>query len=291
MIGFPPKRILVAYDLSDASRIAWRHAAAVAERCGASLEIVCVDPWVPGVEVVPPPDLTRMRIRSMRAEIRGAIGEGPRITILQGDPAAGILGLARTRRAGLIVVGAHNRSGFKRALLGSVAEAVIRSSSFPVLVARGPVRPVRSILVPVNFTNYAQYGLVYAAYAAAAMKARLTALHVDEESAGIGTSELALCRIFHRLPLEIRRNCRPKPEVAYGDVVEGILKKESSHDWLVMVAHKKNFLKDALFGTTVEKLLRRSPIPMLSVPAPRRPFSFVGFNRRPAEMERAPAAR
>jgi nucleotide-binding universal stress UspA family protein len=279
MIFFPPKRILVAYDLSDASRLAWQHAVALAGRCGALLEIVHVDPWEPSGDLVPLPDVTPMRIRAIRAQIRAVVGEGTKITILQGDPTAGILGLARTRRAGLIVVGTHGRSGFKKALLGSVAEAVIHSSSVPVLAVRGPVKPIRSILVPVNFTNYSEYGLAYAAGAASALKTGLTALHVDEESAGIGNSQLRLYKLLHRLPLEIRRNCRPKAEAAYGDVTEAILKEERAHDWLIMVAHKKAFVADALFGTTVEKMFCRSSIPILAVPTPRRPFTFGKSNR------------
>jgi len=35
----------------------------------------------------------------------------------------------------LLVVGTHGRRGFKRALLGSVAEKLVRSSPVPVLTA------------------------------------------------------------------------------------------------------------------------------------------------------------
>ena len=38
----------------------------------------------------------------------------------------------------LIVIGSHGRQGLGRALLGSVAEAVLRSSPVPVLVVRSP---------------------------------------------------------------------------------------------------------------------------------------------------------
>jgi nucleotide-binding universal stress UspA family protein len=36
----------------------------------------------------------------------------------------------------LVVVGSHGRTGFRRVLLGSVAEKIVRHAGCPVLVAR-----------------------------------------------------------------------------------------------------------------------------------------------------------
>jgi len=44
-------------------------------------------------------------------------------------------------RADVIVIGTHGRGGFKRLMLGSVADQVIRSSPIPVLVVRGQDHP------------------------------------------------------------------------------------------------------------------------------------------------------
>ncbi len=267
MIRFPPKKILVAYDLSDVSRAAWRHAAALAAKCGAALEAVYVEPWQMGVDLMPPPDLTPAHVRALRAKIRAVVGDGPAITILQGDPAVRLLNAVRRRRPDLIVVGTHARKGLKRALLGSVAEAVIRASPVPVLAARGRVRVIRSILAPVNFTAYSEYGLAYAAAAAAVLSARLAALHVTGDPIWSGNLRYRLSNLFHRLPPEVRKACRPRAETAIGATVQGILHARRGHDWIVLVAHEKSLLKDAFFGTTLEQVLRRSSIPVLSVPA------------------------
>jgi nucleotide-binding universal stress UspA family protein len=53
-----------------------------------------------------------------------------------GSPSAEIVKAAREWPADLIVIGSHGRSGFQRALLGSVAEEVMRHASCPVLVVR-----------------------------------------------------------------------------------------------------------------------------------------------------------
>jgi nucleotide-binding universal stress UspA family protein len=46
--------------------------------------------------------------------------------------------LAGEKKADLIVIGTHGRRGLARALLGSVAENVIRTATVPVLVIHGP---------------------------------------------------------------------------------------------------------------------------------------------------------
>lgn len=270
MIRFPPKRILVGYDLSDASRTAWRHAAALAGSCGAELEAVYVEPWQAGVEMMPPPVLTPAGARRLRAEVRRRVGEGPKITILHGDPARRILDLARLHRPDLIVVGTHGRKGLQRALLGSTAEALIRLSPVPVLAARGKVRTIRSILAPVNFTPYSEYGFAYAAAAAAVLSARLKALHVTDDPVWSGNPQYRLSNLIHRLPAKVRKGCRPETEAAVGDAVKGILKARRGQDWIVLVAHGKSLIKDAFFGTTLEQVLRRSSIPVLAVPVPSR---------------------
>jgi len=270
MIRFPPKKILVAYDLSDVSRLAWKHAAALAAACGAALECVYVEPWQAGVDLMPPPPLAPPAARQLRGMIREKVGPGHRIAILHGEPAQRILELARRHRVDLIVVGTHGRKGFRRAMLGSTAEAVIRRSPVPVLAARGKVRAVRSILSPVNFTPYSEYGFAYAAAASAVLSARCTVLHVTDDPIWSGNLRFRLSGLVKRLPEKVRKGVRPTAEAAVGGAVNGILKARRGQDWIVLVSHAKSLVKDAFFGTTLEQVLRRSSIPVLSVPAPSR---------------------
>ncbi len=272
MIRFPPEKILVACDLSDVSRTAWRHASALAARCGAALEVVYVEPWDIGVDALPPPEPTPAHLAALRAEVRAVVGSGAKVTVLNGDPADRILDWARRHRPDLIVVGTHGRKGLKLALLGSVAETIIRSSPVPVLAARGPVRAIRAILAPVNFTAYSDYGFAYAAAAAAALRARLKVLHVTDDPVWSGNLGYRLSVLLKRLPARVLSACRPSTLTAVGEAVPGILKARRGQDWIVLVTHEKSLIKDAFFGTTLEQVLRRSPVPVLSVPAPARPL-------------------
>jgi len=54
--------------------------------------------------------------------------------VVDGEPAPRILEHAAEHD--LVVMGTHGRTGLKRAFLGSVAEAVIRASTVPVMVVK-----------------------------------------------------------------------------------------------------------------------------------------------------------
>jgi nucleotide-binding universal stress UspA family protein len=56
-----------------------------------------------------------------------------------------ILSIAKNWRADLIVIGSHGRGGIARALLGSVAEGVMRRASVPVLVMHVTAQAATSV--------------------------------------------------------------------------------------------------------------------------------------------------
>lgn len=56
--------------------------------------------------------------------------------LLKGTPAADIVSVAQQLECDLIVMGTHGRTGIAHALMGSVAESVIRTSPIPVLTVR-----------------------------------------------------------------------------------------------------------------------------------------------------------
>ena len=57
-------------------------------------------------------------------------------TVLTGRPTDSIAGYAPTERFDLIVMGTHGRTGLSHALLGSVAECVVRNAPCPVMIVR-----------------------------------------------------------------------------------------------------------------------------------------------------------
>jgi nucleotide-binding universal stress UspA family protein len=70
--------------------------------------------------------------------------EGLVVTTASGitsSPATGILDLVRDPAVGMVALATHGRGGLQRALLGSVADKIIRGTDRPVLVYRPPAPP------------------------------------------------------------------------------------------------------------------------------------------------------
>jgi nucleotide-binding universal stress UspA family protein len=65
-------------------------------------------------------------------------GAGFHVELVQGPPAQVITEAAERGHHDLIVVGAHGNRGFRRLLLGSVAESTVRHAHCSVLVVHGP---------------------------------------------------------------------------------------------------------------------------------------------------------
>lgn len=59
--------------------------------------------------------------------------------VRRGDPAAEVLQMIQECNCDLIVMGTHGRTGLSRLLVGSVAEAVLRKATCPVLTVKAPV--------------------------------------------------------------------------------------------------------------------------------------------------------
>jgi nucleotide-binding universal stress UspA family protein len=58
--------------------------------------------------------------------------------LAEGEPDETILRVARESNCDLIVMGTHGRTGLRRALMGSVAEQVVRLATCPVLTVNSP---------------------------------------------------------------------------------------------------------------------------------------------------------
>jgi nucleotide-binding universal stress UspA family protein len=119
------RNILFATDFSAPSRLAGRIAADLARHFGARLHVLHVVP--PATDPTP----ATPSLRAAVAELEAA----PSVVTASatGRAASEIVTYARRNAIDLIVLGTHGRTGFSRALLGSVAEAVTRRAGCPVM--------------------------------------------------------------------------------------------------------------------------------------------------------------
>jgi nucleotide-binding universal stress UspA family protein len=140
----PYRRALVAVDLSDASRRAADLALALVARDASELRLlhayhVAFEGWLAEAaareyrQVIAAEAERRL---AGFAELLAAAGVAQSATVQEGDPRAAILREAVRGRAELVVLGTHGRSGVAHALLGSVAEWVMRCAPCDVAVTR-----------------------------------------------------------------------------------------------------------------------------------------------------------
>ena len=146
-------RILVPTDFSATADAALDYAYGLAERFGASLELLHVldDPFVVDgmaaeAYIAEGPALRTAMLQEAEERLRHRASpraDVPDIKteVLFGHGARTIAEYAADRGVDLIVMGTHGRTGFAHLLLGSVAEQLVRTASCPVLTVRQPRIP------------------------------------------------------------------------------------------------------------------------------------------------------
>ena len=265
---FPARRILVPDDFTPASACAWEWAGRFAA-ASAPLESLFVWELPPAPPMgLPAPALSPRVRKQLQERMREERPQAKLWTVETGDAVSGIL--RRARHADLVVMCSHGRTGLARAAFGSVTEAVVRESPVPVLVAHGGGRPVRSVLAPVIGRPYAYRGLLLAAETAAFLGAELALLHVSPPGVREGNPRFAINGMLERLPKALRERSRPRLVLRGGEPISAILAESKRHDLVVLTAHRKSLLGDLVLGTTVERVLRHSPAPVLAAPSGRR---------------------
>lgn len=295
-------RILCPVDLSEASRQALEHAAALASRYKAQLTVLHVYnvppppvaasglpgavPLLPRIE----PDEVIPQVRQFCESARRPADVPPEVLVVEGYPARTITQQAQTINADLLVMGTHGRGGFDRLFLGSVTEKVMRSTDVPVLTVpphgRAPGAGLyHTILCPVDFSDASTLALEYALLLAKeAEDARLVLLHVVEpfpeqlQAASIAHLErddrVRLVEETTRLlaqavPEQARTWCKPEIHVAFGKASREIVRvaADCSADLIVLGVHGRGAIDRWIFGSTTPRVVRESASPVLTVRA------------------------
>jgi nucleotide-binding universal stress UspA family protein len=287
------RTILHPTDLSEPSEAALAVARSLAEEGGDRLVILHVlpDAVAAGVDVVLPIDPEAAR--AALAEVQPPAGPEGRVCSLetlvsQGEPAQEILRVARQTGADLIVMGSQGRSGLARAILGSVAEHVLRGASCPVLVVRPPARgsgPLRfrTILVPTDFSAGAEAALREAVALALVHGGRIAVLHIphadepavwvyDRMAGGEADPDLLLARLERRTAPYRAQN----PQVLFehrlreGSPAEEILREAEARrpDLIVLGTRGRSGLDRMLMGSVAEEVIRGAACPVLAVRHP-----------------------
>ena len=172
------KRILVPLDGSSRAEQAIPVAARIARALGDSVTLlrVVTTPATNAKETINADLSEATAYLEKIATSDELVGIPTEVKALFGAAAPTILTAAQSFHTNIIVMCSHGYTGFKRWVLGSVADKVTHYSPVPVLVLRegGPVpaaavqQPVR-VLVPVDGSPLSEAVLEPAAYLAAAL--------------------------------------------------------------------------------------------------------------------------
>lgn len=278
---------MVALDLSDSSLAALKSARALADERGATLAVVHVaahysdvQPFFPqsyGPNMTHHLELERLARDTLERELAQVEGCNDVERFFEiGTPYAEIVRRAEAWNADLIVVGSHGKTGVSRALLGSVAEHVVRLAHCAVLVSR-PAAGSGVVLAATDLSDPSLPAVAAAAEEARRRGARLTVVHAMESSiAAYGAPAAALFGSTVPVPSpEDQRLVREwlmtvlgdamrrfgadgEPLVVEGGVVASVVRavEERRADLLVIGTHGRTGLSRLLLGSVAEKLVR-----------------------------------
>jgi nucleotide-binding universal stress UspA family protein len=297
------KRIMFATDFSRWARRAEDYACALACSWRASLTVLCVAEFQPGLNPDYPinqqylADLLKTA-SSQLVDIKGrAERRGIAVTtrVATGIPSEEVITAAQAEDSDLIVVGTRGKTGLAHVLLGSTAERVIRGAPCPVLAVRtdpadtedGSVlsKPVtlERILVPVDFSDCSLDALAYASVVAQQAGASLMLLHVLEPvSYGLDFT-LGQSKARHlevetwKKRLEELASSLQRPNMAVefrlrgGAPADSILDSAQTLpcDLIVMGTHGRRGISHAISGSVAEAVLRKARCPVIAVRSPK----------------------
>lgn len=290
----PFRNIAAATDFGGPSAHALRAAAAIAAKLSAELTLIhVVEPIVAlyPITLAPGPETleaaAKCELDAIAAREGGEIARARR-AVLHGLPAVEIGAFVEANAIDLVVSGTHGRKALARWMIGSVAERILRSSRVPVVIVHEAARPFRRILATTDFGASSSRAVELAGAFAAAHSARLTLLHVAEESWPVypvtGAAAVPYPLIVGPPPAEIESAARRRLDVVSANLRtlapehDSVLRRGSAwaeivaeaedgdYDSVVVGTHGRTGPARWLLGSVAEKVVRSCRPPVLVVP-------------------------
>lgn len=286
--------VVVGIDFSESSDRALEVAMAVSTSAGAPLELVHV--WnthrVFGSEE-PSPDVEywfrdqKDRIaRRLREKVTKLQDSGLSTTcrVVEGVPSQMLPKIARSNRAGLLVVGRRGAASLPHVLLGSVSERVTYLADCPVLIVPKETISVECpnrLIVGIDFSDASN-----AAYRAAldlADRMRipqgLVLIHTrpgERDLYDQDSTELTYEKMYPSLSSDLEREANTperngievNTQVVQGPTPQTILGAAEAHacDWIVVGVQGRTALAALMMGGSTDRILKLADRPVLVVP-------------------------
>lgn len=270
-------RVLIPLDGSELGDRILERMKPIAKQGSATLELLAVIPEDASEQA-------RKHLQRIQLKLKEE-GFNAEYHIRSGDPATEILRAADQFQPELIAMSSHGRSGIARWVFGSVAERVLQRAKHPVLIANpggldaapeDVAKPFKTVLVPLDGSKRGAEILPVVTEIAKAYDAEVVLLHVGPAATTgaplvmpaidtLPTSEEAAALIEPaRVQLE-KDGINVRVITAFGEPAEQILEAVAANgaDLVAMATHGHTGLERWVFGSTAEKLVRHSPVPIL----------------------------
>jgi nucleotide-binding universal stress UspA family protein len=288
------RKILCPVDFSAPSERAAAYAVALAAKSGAAIRILhVVSPLISGDPEFPLnggsvrktlESEAKSGLRSLLEKV-GVDGVPLEGRTVAGDIFARLLEGIESYKPDLVVMGTHGRRGFKRWILGSTTERMLRHSPVPVLTIPGGgasqarPKPIRNVFVATDLSEDTAEAMTYALSIAEDHAARVTLLHVLDHPRAITSRQYR-----DALAAEAKNRCAklmPKRAAGAGQadvrieagtpfhVVLEVSRKEKA-DLLVMNTHGQGMFNRVLLGSTTDRVVRGATCPVLLIPPKRK---------------------
>jgi nucleotide-binding universal stress UspA family protein len=286
------QKVLVATDLSEASRTPLEYAAALSRRLDATLTALYVSPRDASYEPFPTfptqAALDPTRRQGLEDEVRRFVQSAAghqqvEVVVRDGDPADEILAAAAESSFDLVVLGTHGRRGFERWSLGSVTDRVARGLARPLLAVPPHARPPAAVrmLCAVDLTDASGEVLAYAAGLAARLEGRLLVLYVaegshwydpwpiagvDQEAIRRAVAESTEKRLAELVARHVPSAVQAEVRVTFGRAHREIERVASEQvDVVVLGLPSTRGIDRLFFGSTAQHVLRAGTCPVLMV--------------------------
>jgi nucleotide-binding universal stress UspA family protein len=271
------QRLIVPLDGSSAAETILSEARRFLHRSDSELVLVraefpVVTDMVPGIVAA---DVGEARAYLER--VAGTLEEqGARVQVVaeSGPAVEVILRTVAERKGTLIAMSTHGRTGAARAVMGSVAEQVLRRSPVPVLTVRtlraaaavppDERQPLRNVLLPLDRSERSLQALAPAADLCRLFGARLLLLHVLERDEDQVTADAWFRAVETRAGSQ---GVAVTTLIETGSVADEILDVARFHDadLIAMATHGRRGLGRLAMGSVTEEVLRKSFVPLLAV--------------------------
>ena len=214
----------------------------------------------------------------------------PLITV--GKPADEIARAVSEKAIDLVITATRGRSGLKRIILGSVTERLMRTLTCPLLVIGSPEHEsvnaegwdfkLKKILVGCDFSPDSVQAFSHGLSLAQEFESELHLAHVIEPPSqpdlGKGDTsvtveiqedyrDLLTQRLRDMVPEEAGNWCTPQTSLMEGHPYEELVNyaEENEIDMIVLGVRGHGLVKTLFLGSTTDRVVRKSPCPVLSV--------------------------